>query len=88
MTWVRRTKEVDVEIELDDVVAYIEDCDDDDLQELVLTIERERGIDMTAPDPIFDQVLKSDSWESRDKIAFLKTIFEKMSLDEMKRKLL
>lgn len=87
MTWVRRTKEVEVEIELDDVVEYIEDCDDSDLKDVVLAINKSRGIDIKSSDSVYEEVLSSDSWESRDKIAFLKTIFDKMSLDEMKRRL-
>lgn len=86
MTYV--TVEKTIEIYLEDVVGFIEECDDfEDIVEIVEKIKECHGIDVAEPDPLFDEILKSDSYESRDKIAFLKTIFNKMDLEEMKKRL-
>jgi len=81
--------DVDVDIEFDDVISFIEECNEREAKDILIAVAENHKMtaDITI-DPVYDEVLSSDSWESRDKIAFLKTIFEKMSLDEMKRRLL
>jgi len=83
------SKDKSVEIELEDVLDFIEFCDNDEAFKIVQAIEDNPDLNIVPiKDPIYEEVLSSDSWESRDKIAFLKTIFEKTSLEEFKNKLL
>jgi hypothetical protein len=86
MSYTTITKRVEVELDLDDVLEFIEDTDKDDINQILKAIRKDHPL-TTMEDPVFEEVLKSDSWESRDKIAFLKTIFDNMSLEEMKNKL-
>jgi len=81
--------DVDVDIEFDDVISFIENCNEREAKDILIAVaDNHKMTADIAIDPIYDEVLSSDSWESRDKIAFLKTIFDKTSLEEFKNKLL
>lgn len=77
---ISKTVEVEVDIEFDDIVEFIK-------KDGLDSAEKQLLLSYIIPDEIYSQVLQADDIEGREKIKFIKEIFNNFTLDELKIRL-